>query len=926
MQPSDTINTFGAMLKYLRRRARLTQMELGIAVGYTEAHVSRLENNQRLPDLAAIAALFVPALDLRDDAALAARLLELASLARGETKIQATETTATTESIEITGAIESIPELPAYFVPSAVLARLRERVTTERHVALCGLPGMGKTTFAAALAAEFAREQPVFWLTFTEGVTTSVDSVMRQLALFALTQGNDQVVPLLTRNEPHARPLPLDQQLALLQPTLSQRVMLCFDNAHLTLQDAAIVRVFHHLIATTRAQLLLTSREELPLPGIAHVRLDGLARGEAATLLAQLGARLSSAQIERLVRKTGGSPMLLRLASGQLRDERTDVLERIDHLESEPAIATYLLNTVLRSLQTPARRLCELLAIFRQPINLNDETLVELFQPVLRQPARRWSEALAELQRRQLIEHPARAELHPLVRDHIYATLAGDSARRRALHRLAGDWLAGRSEQEVEAAFHYGRANQLQSAAEVLTDRAGDIINRAQAFAAVEVVDELIARARRTKKNATPLRLLLTLRGDLLASTTRANEAEANYREALTLTAQPAPRADIAIRLAQNLSARNRAAEALALTQRTARDLNDSHPLLLAQLAAAEGQAQLTLSKFDDAARAAELARRLAEQFKLAMPSQAAQVQAQAGLTLGIVSNIRGQSQAALDYWQRAIAAARAANWKSIEYRCRANIGIVLYQHGDWAGALENYRAALFGARALADSNVAARVLGNLAILHHLRGELDAALDVAAQMRELKEQMGDSLGVANADNTRASVLLALHRLDEARALSAATVDQVERAGDRRMLGGCLDTLAQILLAQGNVAAARDTLQRALDLPEAQNDASLVKDLRHHRAFALLASGNADAAQRELVDIAASDDPKAFIERKLVEGWIALARGERPAAADCARAARARVEASGYALYQNAAARLADAASAPSPSPLPAALV
>ena len=59
MQPSQTIDTFGAMLKFLRRRARLTQIQLGIAVGYNEAHISRLENGQRLPDLASLAALFV---------------------------------------------------------------------------------------------------------------------------------------------------------------------------------------------------------------------------------------------------------------------------------------------------------------------------------------------------------------------------------------------------------------------------------------------------------------------------------------------------------------------------------------------------------------------------------------------------------------------------------------------------------------------------------------------------------------------------------------------------------------------------------------------------------------------------------------------------------------------------------------------------
>ena len=46
-----TFETFGDLLKYLRKRARLTQEELARAVGYSRAHFVRLEKNQRLPDL-----------------------------------------------------------------------------------------------------------------------------------------------------------------------------------------------------------------------------------------------------------------------------------------------------------------------------------------------------------------------------------------------------------------------------------------------------------------------------------------------------------------------------------------------------------------------------------------------------------------------------------------------------------------------------------------------------------------------------------------------------------------------------------------------------------------------------------------------------------------------------------------------------------
>src|SRR4030042_7168447 len=80
----NSFTTFGDLLKYLRRRERLTQLELSITVGYSEAQISRLEKNQRLPDLTAIKALFIPALHLEDEPKLTARFLELAQAVRQE--------------------------------------------------------------------------------------------------------------------------------------------------------------------------------------------------------------------------------------------------------------------------------------------------------------------------------------------------------------------------------------------------------------------------------------------------------------------------------------------------------------------------------------------------------------------------------------------------------------------------------------------------------------------------------------------------------------------------------------------------------------------------------------------------------------------------------------------------------------------------
>ena len=80
----EKFNTFGDLLRFLRRRAGITQIELAVAVGYSDAQISRLEQNLRLPDIPTIEARFVPALDLEDEPEVTNRLLELAANVRRE--------------------------------------------------------------------------------------------------------------------------------------------------------------------------------------------------------------------------------------------------------------------------------------------------------------------------------------------------------------------------------------------------------------------------------------------------------------------------------------------------------------------------------------------------------------------------------------------------------------------------------------------------------------------------------------------------------------------------------------------------------------------------------------------------------------------------------------------------------------------------
>ena len=157
MTANDSI-TFGPLLKQLRKRAGMTQADLAAAVGYSIAFISNLELNQRLPDLQMVMETFVPALGLQDEPHIAAALIDRAALARGQrspTSVTFQRTTQLSMQEDYTADNRQLPSPPTELIGRTTeVNQLCNRLLghSGRLLTLVGLPGIGKTTLALAVA------------------------------------------------------------------------------------------------------------------------------------------------------------------------------------------------------------------------------------------------------------------------------------------------------------------------------------------------------------------------------------------------------------------------------------------------------------------------------------------------------------------------------------------------------------------------------------------------------------------------------------------------------------------------------------------------------------------------------------------------------------------------------------------------------
>jgi predicted ATPase/DNA-binding XRE family transcriptional regulator len=301
----EAFEDFGSLLRHLRRRARLTQRELGLAVGYSEAHIARLESNQRRPNLSVVSAQFSEALQLHEGPAWSARLMALAGDKLEPLPTPQSETSAA----PMNPPTNLRAQLTEFVANDDTLRHVAQLLAATRLLTLTGIGGVGKSRLAAEVAAQAMQA-------YAGGVW--------MCALGALEAGQEvapAVASALGLNSDSD-----DTPLDLIKNYLRERqALLVLDGCeHVVAESAQLaVTLLQHCPHLT---LLATSREPLNVPGETTWQVPPLTCDEAERLfLARAQAVRPDFQItdpalfKQICDRSEGLPLVVELAASRLQ-------------------------------------------------------------------------------------------------------------------------------------------------------------------------------------------------------------------------------------------------------------------------------------------------------------------------------------------------------------------------------------------------------------------------------------------------------------------------------------------------------------------------------------------------------------------------------------------------------------------------------
>ncbi|MBP7964760.1 MAG: tetratricopeptide repeat protein [Caldilineaceae bacterium] len=785
--------SFGIVLRQMRKRACMTQGDLAAAVGYSPSFISSLEKEIRQPDVATIAQYFVPALGLQDEPHLAARLVELAAAARGESPPVAT-TSARRSHITQNDAEQSSLPTP----PTPLLGREDEVRTLSnrllghsgRLMTLLGPPGIGKSRLALEIA-------------------TRLHSAYRNGALF---------VPLAPLDDPSLFPTTLARALHLsletTQPAIPRLIghlrrkemLLVLDNFEQIILAGAVVADL--LAECPGLRVLVTSQERLHLRGEQQVRVAPLGAEAASALFVQCAQAADEGfaltdhnrpTIAAICGRLDCLPLAIELSASRMDQlSPQQLLARLTekHLDlgnpgpqDLPPHQRTLAAAIQRSyrlLSAQEQRLFRGLAVFVG--DFDAVTVTELgLDPI-------WLESLAT---RSLIQLERRGDarcyrlletLRTFASDQLILT--GENGRLRHDHAAWMLRLARQADKAMRSAERPNWLARLDNGIDNLRAALGWAVQfePETALALAGVLQEFWYSRGYNDEGREWLRRSLAAAPGATADRVRALNALGQLLGQQSDYAEAQRQLDQAETLARSLNDPAGLAETLRLAAWAANDRHDQ-----AKAIALFHEALPLFRSLGDRVHTADTLTSLAH-FGMMTPE-----------------TDRGQIQ---QWLQESLVAFREVGDLPGPIFALHQKGLLAVADGAYDAAARHYDEALTLARALGQKPEIAWGLGLLGEAYWLRGDLESALACWQEAHHHFLALGSREAVAITQHHLGQVARRQGNLDQATALYTESLAAHQAAGDQDMIARCLAGLGAVALARGDKTEAAHLLGAA----------------------------------------------------------------------------------------------------------------
>ena len=623
----------------------------------------------------------------------------------------------------------------------ATLTACREHLLAGHSVTLTGVAGVGKTSLATALAAEWP-SPATFWYTFLPGLNDNLPGLLFALGHFFRQWFPSALWLQLVADQGQVRNPA--QLLAILRADLEQlqphRPLFCFDEVDMLRTSDGETRSANHiqllifLEGLSAATTVLLIGQNGYIDTDAHFALDTLATAQTATLLANAGLSTSTTTVARVQQVTGGLPRLIELVIALLASG--DTLAELDRLQARADVRP-LFSRLWRRLDADEQELLMSLAVLRRAAPLDTVARFAAYE---------------RLRQRRLIQASAGdAEVLPYFRGLIYEAMPPE--RREVAHAAAARLRAVRGDYTA-AAYHYWQAGDATAAVDIWFPHRQLEIERGQGGAALAIFGE-ISPARLPAAQSKQLRLmqnqldLLVGNAERVASSMARVKWEPDDIYAAEAHRQTAEANFILGRYDTALDNYGRSLVALGRYADAAADAYSRRGQLyidLGEMGAARAEARrarvrvlllegmLAFNEGDYERAGQEFAAALAATDGLDAPELAAQAHewlAATAIMAGDVDTAEGYGAAALDYYQR------TGNRVKLE-GIRADLAGMYLNVRQFERVIEPSRRALAYFEEIGHERWISSISSNLAEAYLELGQLEQAMGYAQRVLQLE--------------------------------------------------------------------------------------------------------------------------------------------------------------------------------------------